>query len=906
MSDFSTRRRFFAPEVVQTSAIDCGPATLKSLLEGFGISVSYGRLREACQTGVDGTSIDTLEDVALQLGLVVEQIMVPLDHLLIPEAQTLPAIVVVRQPSGLTHFVVVWSCHGRFVQVMDPATGRRWTTRRRFLDEVYTHVFPVSAQAWRDWVALEGFCAPLRQRMARLRLDQADIERLIDTALEDPGWRSMAALDAATRMVDAIVRAGGLERGAEAGGVIERFFQQETTTESAIIPLPYWSVQPQPYASDQPDEEQLLLRGAVLVRALGRRTPAEEAGLEEIEIEEPPQPLTPELVAALEERPSRPELEVWQALRADGLLAPAILLLALGLATGGLIVEALLLQGIMDIGHRLDLVGQRAMVLGAFLVFFVILLLLELPAVATALRIGRRLETRLRVAFLEKIPRLGDRYFHSRLTSDMTHRAYSLRQLRMLPGLGIDFLRLSFQIVLTAAGIVWLAPGSVILVTLSTLFVVGLPFITQPLLAEQNLRLSTHSGALSRFYLDALLGLVPIRTHSAERAVRRGHEELLVEWVRTGRQFYRTGVTIQALGALAGSGFAVWILLNYIARGGQASGILLLFYWTLNLPVLGQALASAAQQYPMQRNLVLRLLEPLGAPDETSAQDDDQVDAPPLGAPQPAPDKGVAITIEDAMVKAGGHTILSDINLTLKAGEHVAVVGPSGAGKSSLVGILLGWHQPASGRVLVDGVSLRGERLQTLRRETAWVDPAVQLWNRPLLDNLYYGAHSLDTTPLDQAMEQADLFEILERLPQGLQTSLGEGGGLVSGGEGQRVRLERALLRPGVRLAILDEPFRGLDRPKRQRLLSNARQHWQEATLICVTHDVGETQGFERVLVLEEGRIVEDAPPDVLAARPDSRYRALLEAEQAVRVGLWEGADWRRLWLEDGRLSEER
>src|ERR671923_1912833 len=77
-----TGRRLLVPEVVQTSAMDCGPAALKCLLEGFGIPVSYGRLREACQTDVDGTSIDTLEEVAQQLGLEAEQVMLPVDHLL--------------------------------------------------------------------------------------------------------------------------------------------------------------------------------------------------------------------------------------------------------------------------------------------------------------------------------------------------------------------------------------------------------------------------------------------------------------------------------------------------------------------------------------------------------------------------------------------------------------------------------------------------------------------------------------------------------------------------------------------------------------------------------------------------------------------------------------------------------
>src|SRR2546426_7751108 len=94
------RSRLLAPEVVQTSAMDCGPAALKCLLEGFGVSVSYGRLREACQTSVDGTSVDTLEAVARMLGLDAEQVMVPVEHVVAPAAGLLPAIAVVRLASG--------------------------------------------------------------------------------------------------------------------------------------------------------------------------------------------------------------------------------------------------------------------------------------------------------------------------------------------------------------------------------------------------------------------------------------------------------------------------------------------------------------------------------------------------------------------------------------------------------------------------------------------------------------------------------------------------------------------------------------------------------------------------------------------------------------------------------------
>jgi len=157
---------------------------------------------------------------------------------------------------------------------------------------------------------------------------------------------------------------------------------------------------------------------------------------------------------------------------------------------------------------------------------------------------------------------------------------------------------------------------------------------------------------------------------------------------------------------------------------------------------------------------------------------------------------------------------------------------------------------------------------------------------------------------LDQVLEVADLRDLLEKLPDGLQTWLGEGSALVSGGEGQRVRLGRGLLRRGVRLVILDEPFRGFDRERRRELLARARQWWRTATLLCITHDVGETRGFARVLVVEAGQIVEDGVPADLAARPSSRYRALLEAEREVREGLWSSGVWRRLRLEGGRLVE--
>ncbi len=264
------------------------------------------------------------------------------------------------------------------------------------------------------------------------------------------------------------------------------------------------------------------------------------------------------------------------------------------------------------------------------------------------------------------------------------------------------------------------------------------------------------------------------------------------------------------------------------------------------------------------------------------------------------------IEIEDVRLQAGGHVILDQVNLSIEAGEHIAIVGPSGAGKSSLVGLLLGWHRPSQGQIWLDGKVLDGAQIGELRSQTAWVDPAVQIWNRSLYENMRYGIEHAEGAPLGEVISRADLYDVMERLPDGLKTSLGEGGGLVSGGEGQRVRLGRAMLRPNVRLAILDEPFRGLDRERRAALLKQSREQWRAGTLLCVTHDVGETLQFPRVIVIEAGQIVEDGEPVRLAEDPNSRYRQLLDAEEAVRKNLWVGVNWRRLLIELGRLSEPK
>jgi ATP-binding cassette subfamily B protein len=184
------------------------------------------------------------------------------------------------------------------------------------------------------------------------------------------------------------------------------------------------------------------------------------------------------------------------------------------------------------------------------------------------------------------------------------------------------------------------------------------------------------------------------------------------------------------------------------------------------------------------------------------------------------------------------------------------------------------------------------------------VDPTVQVWNRSLYENLTYGAAPLTSSDIGGVLDAAQLRECVHRLPGGMGTLLGDGGALLSGGEGQRVRLGRALMRRAARLVILDEPARGLDRHARIAAVRRCRDQWPDATLVCVTHDVAQTLEFPRVIVMHGGRVVENGPPAALAADSKTRYSRMLESEHQGRQRLWSADSWRRVLVRDGVVEE--
>jgi ATP-binding cassette subfamily B protein len=901
------------PEIIQTSALDCGPAALKCLLGGLGIQASYDRLREACQTSLDGTSIDALEEAAVGLGLEAEQVLVPSDHLLFTCSNLLPAIVVVKEEAGLPHFVVVWSRHGPFLQLMDPAVGRRWIRPAALLPRLFSHEMAVPAASWRAWAESDDFIVVLKARMCRLGFHPAAAGERVTRALRIPGWRALAALDGATRFTAAMVQGGGPSRGREAQRVLDRIWEHGLALgnggSASVLPERFWTVRAANFddghrASEAAEaEEAVIVRGAVVVRVRGRRSERPAPGLD---VSTPPA-----LSLALEEGPVQPWVAIADLLRRDGCLEPAVIGIALLVAASGTVAEALLLRGLLEMGSLLGAPLDRAAGALALAGLVLVLGILDWAVNRGELRLGRRLEIRFRLAFLSALATLPDHYFRSRLVSDMAERVHRLATLKSLTQLGGQILRLGITLAITTAAIAWLDPSVGLLALLIATAGVGIPFLFHPWLAERDLRLRSHAGALGRFHLDALLGLVMIRSHGGESAIRRQHENLLRRWIGAGVDFQRGAVLTQGMQAATMFVLVAVLVLKHLAPKNDPGSTLLLIFWALQLPVLGQQLAFNLRRIPEQRSIALRLLEPMVRPKDAAERPLDVVgDTDHLAGkghrPQAASTHsrpGAHLSFDLVDVRVGGHLVLREVTFEVAPGTQVAVVGASGAGKSTLAGLLLGFHQPERGVVRVDGERLDAARLARLRRETAWVDPASQLWNRSLIANLTYGLTRDATAEAGSILGEVGIDELVSQLPDGLQTALGEGGGLLSGGEGQRIRIGRARLRPAPRLVLLDEPFRGLDRATRRELLARSRRWWADATMLVITHDLEDTRSFDQVVILEDGVVCEVGDPHHLASTEGTRYQAHLARSKETESFISTAPGWRRIRIEDGQLG---
>ncbi|MFD1767390.1 ABC transporter transmembrane domain-containing protein [Sphingorhabdus buctiana] len=207
---------------------------------------------------------------------------------------------------------------------------------------------------------------------------------------------------------------------------------------------------------------------------------------------------------------------------------------------------------------------------------------------------------------------------------------------------------------------------------------------------------------------------------------------------------------------------------------------------------------------------------------------------------------------------------LDDFSLKIVPGETVAVVGPSGAGKSTLFQLAQRFYDPEAGTVRIDGVALTSADPAEFRQRMALVPQDTVLFAASARDNLRYGNWLADDAAIWAAAEQANAGNFLRELPQGLDTYLGEGGARLSGGQRQRIAIARALLRDAP-ILLLDEATSALD-AESEKLVQDALEHLMEGrTTIVIAHRLATVRKADRIIVMDEGRIVEEGTHDALS-----------------------------------------
>jgi ATP-binding cassette subfamily B protein len=209
---------------------------------------------------------------------------------------------------------------------------------------------------------------------------------------------------------------------------------------------------------------------------------------------------------------------------------------------------------------------------------------------------------------------------------------------------------------------------------------------------------------------------------------------------------------------------------------------------------------------------------------------------------------------------------LDDFSLSVRQRERLAVVGPSGAGKTTIFQLAERFYDPQSGRVVLDGVDLRDADPADVRQRIAMVPQEVVIFAASARDNLRYGNWNATEDDLWRAARDANAEEFLRALPEGLDTFMGEGGARLSGGQRQRIAIARALLRDAP-LLLLDEATSALD-AESERLVQDALDRLMtDRTTIVIAHRLATVRAADRIVVMEEGRIVEEGTHATLNAR---------------------------------------
>jgi ATP-binding cassette subfamily B protein len=314
---------------------------------------------------------------------------------------------------------------------------------------------------------------------------------------------------------------------------------------------------------------------------------------------------------------------------------------------------------------------------------------------------------------------------------------------------------------------------------------------------------------------------------------------------------------------LLGTGVALW-------QRGQASAGDLVLICSLGFTILhgtrdlAVALVDLTQHIARMHEALSALLVPHDLPDAE-------------GASVLRPGPGLVQFRDVSFAYPGRRPVLEHFNLTIAPGQRVGLVGASGAGKSTIVSLLQRFHDVQTGAVLIDGQDIAAVTQLSLRQAMAIVPQDISLFHRSVLENIRYARPDATEAEVLAAASVARCRDFIEALPEGFDTMVGDRGAKLSGGQRQRLAIARALLK-NAPILLLDEATSALDSESEQLIQDALDNLMQGRTVIAVAHRLSTLRNFDRIVVMEQGRVIDDGRPDELSQRPGP-YRDLLRKQ---------------------------
>lgn len=230
-----------------------------------------------------------------------------------------------------------------------------------------------------------------------------------------------------------------------------------------------------------------------------------------------------------------------------------------------------------------------------------------------------------------------------------------------------------------------------------------------------------------------------------------------------------------------------------------------------------------------------------------------------------------------------GQPVLQTLSFKARPGELIALIGSSGTGKTTIVNLLLRFHDPWEGRILIDGQDIRRYTLKSLREQISVVLQEPLLFHRTIRENIAYGKPEAGFEETVDAAKSAQAHDFIMRLPEGYDTVLRDGGANLSGGQRQRIALARAFLK-NARIFILDEPVTGVDAAMEAKLNETMDRHMEGKTRLTIAHRLSTIMRADLILMIGEGQVIEQGTHEQLLGKND-RYRQLYDLQRSESDG---------------------